>query len=628
MCGIAGFLTKDSTAFDSYYVIKRMTKTLNHRGPDGEGIEVFQSPKFGCVTALGHRRLKIIDLSEKARQPMFNDDKNLSIVFNGELYNYLELKEELLVKGYNFFSSSDTEVILNAYAEWGTGCFERFNGMWALAIFDKKKKKIILSRDRFGKKPLYYYKTPRAFVFASEIKAILKYPGVLRKPNYDKIYRYIARNYRYVDIDEKSFFDNIDQIPKSSYVEIDEYLNITAQKYWQIDPSLIKEEIDEKEAIDTFRDRLMDAVKIRLRSDVPVGCMLSGGLDSTSITSIAYKVFNKRIMTFSGITGEEKGVYDESDYINSVIRETNANFHYIRPEPADVIDTVNEMIYYHDEPVCTVTWYNLYLIARKISKEKVPVILNGHAGDELLAGYWDHYHYNFYELEKSGNTKELEQEMSCWKQNHGRDPSEIEKYRSYINDLEGGRTAEVDRFSDYSYCFEEEIIKKYQRKISLENGYTNLLNRRLYSELFYETVPASLRPEDRNTMSQSIESRSPFLDYKLAEYCFSLPNRFKIRNGVGKWILREAMKGILPEDVRTRKDKSGFIAPADEWFRTINRKQIFDIINSDSFNSRNLFNIKRVNEMFEEHVERKKNHQMVLWQIINLELWFRRFFDA
>jgi len=627
MCGIAGFLTKDSTAFDSYYVIKRMTKTLNHRGPDGEGIEVFQSPKFGCVTALGHRRLKIIDLSEKARQPMFNDDKNLSIVFNGELYNYLELKEELLAKGYNFFSSSDTEVILNAYAEWGTGCFERFNGMWALAIFDKKKKKIILSRDRFGKKPLYYYKTSGEFIFASEIKAILKYPGVLRKPNHDKIYRYIARNYRYVDIDEKSFFDNIDQIPKSSYVEIDEYLNITARKYWQIDPPLIKEEIDEKEAIDTFRDRLMDAVKIRLRSDVPVGCMLSGGLDSTSITSIAYKVFNKRIIAFSGITGEEKGVYDESDYINSVIRETNANFHYIRPEPADVVDTVDEMLYYHDEPVCTVTWYNLYLIAKKISKEKVPVILNGHAGDELLAGYWEHYHYNFYELDKSGNTKELEHEISCWKQNHGRAPSEIEKYRSYINDLEGGRTAEVDRFSDYSYCFKEEIIKKYHRKISLENGYTNLLNRRLYSELFYETVPASLRPEDRNTMSQSIESRSPFLDYKLAEFCFSLPNKFKIRNGVGKWILREAMKGILPEDVRTRKDKAGFIAPADEWFRTINKKQIFDIINSDSFNSRNLFNINRVNEMFKEHVERKKNHQMVLWQIINLELWFRRFFD-
>ena len=628
MCGIAGFLTKDSTAFDSYYVIKRMTEILSHRGPDGEGIEVFQSPKFGCVTAIGHRRLKIIDLSEKARQPMFNEDKNLSIVFNGELYNYLELKEELLAKGYKFFSSSDTEVILNAYAEWGAGCFERFNGMWALAIFDKNKGKVILSRDRFGKKPLYYYKTDTEFVFASEIKSILKYPGVIKKPNYDKIYRYIACNYRYVDIDEKSFFDNIDQVPKSSCVEIDEYLNITARKYWQIDPSLIKEEIDEKEAIDTFRDRLMDAVNIRLRCDVPVGCMLSGGLDSTSITSIAYKVFNKRIITFSGITGEEKGVYDESDYINSIIRETNANFHFIRPGPADVVDTVNEMLYYHDEPICTVTWYNLYLIARKISKEKVPVILNGHAGDELLAGYWDHYHYNFYELEKSGNKTLLKQEIKDWKGNHGRDPSEIDRSKSYITNLVNNSTSEMDRFPDYSYCFKEEIIKKYHRKISLENGYKNLLSRRLYSELFYETVPASLRPEDRNTMSQSIESRSPFLDYKLAEYCFSLPNRFKIRNGVGKWILREAMKGILPEDVRTRKDKSGFIAPADEWFRTINRKQIFDIINSDSFNSRNLFDIKRVNEMFEEHVERKKNHQMVLWQIINLELWFRRFFDA
>ncbi len=601
-----------------------MTGSLAHRGPDDSGLESFTFVD-GRHFALGHRRLSIIDLSTSARQPMWNSNKTLCVVYNGEIYNYIELREELQRAGHVFRTESDSEVLLQAYQQWGADCFSRFNGMWALALIDLNKRKIILSRDRFGKKPLYYFNTGTEFIFASEIKALFHHPAVIKRPNYEKIYRYIAGNYRYVDVDDASYFEGIKQVPKSSYIELDETFNSTSYRYWTLKLNEPPAASDD-EIIASFRDILCDAVKIRLRSDVPVGCMLSGGMDSTSITSIAYKVFNKRIITFSGVTGEEKGVYDESDFINSVIRETNADSHYITPDPADLFSTVDEMLSFHDEPICTVTWFSLFLIAKKIGLEKVPVVLNGHAGDELLAGYWDHYHYHFYELAESGDPA-LEYEIACWKENHGRDPAELERTRAYISRLRQGNAIESERFTDYSSLFTGDAVEKYHRPVRLENPFDAPLNRRLYSELMFETVPASLRPEDRNTMSQSIESRSPFLDYRLAEFAFSLPGRFKIRNGIGKWILREAMKGILPEDVRTRRDKAGFIAPADVWFRTTNREQVHALLNSDSIRSRGLFDIPRINTMFSEHLCGEKNHQMVLWQLINLELWFRRFFD-
>ena len=630
MCGIAGFIKKGQADLDMVSVINAMTGSMVHRGPDDGGYAIL---KYGGrdnkdSVVFGHRRLKIIDLSQNAHQPMMGRSGDLAVTYNGEIYNYLELKDELARKGYSFASSSDTEVILKSYEEWGTGCFGRFNGMWALAIFDRRKRKVVLSRDRFGKKPLYYYRTDRELVFSSEIKAILRYPGVIKKPNHGKIFRYISTNYRYVDIDTESYFEGILQVPKSSFMEIDENLKVKTSYYWRLNTAILNDDITDETAVNDFRDILIDAVRLRLRSDVPVGCMLSGGLDSTSITAIAYKILKNPITVFSGITGNVKGVYDESEYIDSVIKETKAVFHYIRPEPADLFNVVDEMLAFHDEPLSTVTWYSLYLIARKVKLENTPVLLNGHGGDELVAGYWDHYHYNFYDLERNRDTKSLQYELNAWKANHDRDATELERYRKYISDLTANKVNGMSRFPDYSDCFTQEVAGRFRNFTRWEDRGDTLLSKRLYSEMMYETIPASLRPEDRNTMSQSIESRSPFLDHRLAEYCFSLPNRFKIRNGLGKWILREAMKGILPENVRTRKDKSGFIAPVDQWFRTVNKKDVEDLIGSGSFIGRGIFDTTAIHSIYKEHLEGGRNHAMFLWQLINTELWFRRFFDA
>lgn len=631
MCGIAGYINIQPSAERSEDLIQIMTDAAAHRGPDDKGYRLlsFDGEEGGADIAFGHRRLSIIDLSPLGHQPMANRDGSLWIIFNGEIYNYVELREELRTLGHEFISTSDTEVILKAYEEWGTACFARFNGMWALALLDKRRRTVVLSRDRLGKKPLYYYRSSSLLVFGSEIKSLLQHPAVPREPNVEKVFRYLSTNYRYLDLDNASYFKDIFYVPKASFVEIDEHLHWNEQRYWQLEDNIVPRDIPEAQAIDELRDLLTDAVRIRLRSDVPVGCFLSGGMDSTSITCIAYHVLKQPIITFSGVTGDVKGVYDESEYINSVIRHIGAEAHFIRPDPADIFETVNEMLNYHDEPVCTVTWYSLYLIAKKIRQEKVPVMLNGHGGDEILAGYWDYYQYNFHDLEQAGDTATLQEEIRAWAENHHRDMSEIDRYKTYIGQLERGETSEMSRFPDYSFCFKEDVVRQYKRDIHpAVPALPSLLSRRMYSDLMYETVQPVLRVEDRNTMAQSIESRSPFLDYRLAEFCFSLPNTLKIRNGTGKWMLREAMKGILPEDVRTRKDKAGFIAPADEWFRTTNRQQIYDLINSEELKSRDLFDIERLNILFDEHCRGEKNHAMFLWQLINAELWFRKFFDS
>jgi len=615
MCGIVGFITKEKIAKN---VFEEMVSSLHHRGPNDSGYQIIieNSKKL----FFGHTRLSILDISNNAHQPMISENENFILIYNGEMYNYIELKNELKKLGYDFKSSGDSEVVLKSFLEWGNNCFNKFNGMWALAIYDKINKRIILSRDRLGKKPLYYYKGKDKFIFASEIKAILKYPNLDIKPNLKKVYRYLSTNYRYIDIDEESYFENIYHIPKSTYVEIDLDCNMKIEKYWKLS-KFDNYQNKDNEIIEKFRELLIDSVKIRLRSDVPVGCFLSGGMDSTSITSIAYKVLKTPIRTFSGITGKEKGIYDESEFIDEVVREANAKHQYIVPNPEDIFQIVDEMMNYHDEPICTVTWYSLYLIVKKMKDSKVPVVLNGHGGDELLAGYWDHYHYHFYDLNYS------QKEIKAWHENHNRDINEIGKFKTLINNLNTKKIKEINKFPDYSYIFNDEIRKKFNLNIELFTpDSTSLLTQRLYKELFFETVPASLRAEDRNTMANSIESRSPFLDYRLIEFSFNLNNKYKIRNGIGKWILRESMKGILPEKVRTRKDKAGFISPADEWFRTINKNQILTMLNSQELKNMNLFNIDELKKVYNEHLKELKNHQMFLWQLINIFIWYNKFF--
>ena len=622
MCGIVGFITSEEVSENHLH---DMVNTLSHRGPNDKGhykIKELEQDIF-----LGHTRLSILDISNNAHQPMFNEDKNVILIFNGEIYNYVEIRDELKMKGHKFTSTGDTEVVLKSYLEWGTECFRKFNGMWAISLYDKKLHKTILSRDRYGVKPLFYHKNNNSFIYSSEIKSLLKFPNIAKEPNYEKIFRYVSRHYRYVDIDNDTFFKNIIQVPKGCFLEVDNSFNIKITKYWSLQDQITKNNDSDLKVVDDFRNLFIDAVKIRLRSDVEVSCMLSGGLDSTSIASVASKILKKPLTTFSAITGDEKGVYDESDYIKLVAEDINATSHYLIPEPSDMFETINEMLEFHDEPICTATWHMGYLISKDIKEKNISVVLNGHGGDELLAGYWDHYHYYFHTLKKENKLDVLNYEINRWKENHNRNQDELIISEEYINDLLNDKTSETSKFHDYSNAFNMDFQNNYKLDVKLKDISDNILTNRLHKELFFETVPSSLRAEDRNTMSQSIEARSPFLDYRLAEFCYSLPDRFKIREGVGKWLLRESMKGILHEEVRTRKDKAGFKSPTEIWFQTINKGQIYTLIRSKSFINRGIFDTKYIEEIFEEHLNTNSNHQMFLWQVINIELWFRIFFD-
>ncbi|OEU71456.1 MAG: asparagine synthase (glutamine-hydrolyzing) [Desulfovibrio sp. S3730MH75] len=636
MCGITGFFALAPDNSITQDELKNMTRAIRHRGPNDSGCLLIDK-KTGrkalfrdseSTTALdrgeiglGHRRLSILDLSERGQQPMGHAESGVWIVFNGEVYNYVELSKELESLGHRFETTTDTEVVLKAYVEWGGKCFAKFNGMWGLAIYDPRSDKLVLSRDRFGKKPLYYYDSGKYILFASEIKALFTHSKTPKEVNDKKLIDYAGRHYRYVDGDSESFFKDINQVPKGTTLTISSTGVRELNKYWEVAPGpLLTDEYSEQDLVHMFRELLEDAVKIRLRSDVPVGCMLSGGLDSTSITCLAAE-HSADMHTFSGITGS--GCYDESEYIEAVVQKTGSKQQYIYPAPGDLFSILNEMLEFHDEPVCTVSWYCTYVLTKEIGKANIPVILTGHGGDELLAGYWYHYHYHFKDMrEKLGDDSS---EHNAWLRNHKRNPEEYHLERKYVEELAADKSLELKKFSQYVGALSPRL-RENSAKVMPESPFTGSLSRRLYLEMFSEAIPASLRAEDRNMMAFSIENRVPFLDYRLAEFCFRLGNSVKIKDGLGKWLLRESMKGILPEKVRTRKDKTGFNAPFDEWIRNENREQVEELMAANSYVNNEIYDHKKVKELYRKHLS-GENHYMFFWQYINLNLWHNLFFS-
>lgn len=629
MCGLAGFLTGFVTP-ELDESLKQICSTLIHRGPDSSGVWTHVKRKRSM--GLAHTRLSILDLSDLGHQPYSKGSNSIVLSYNGEVYNYLELRLELESLGCEFVSNCDTEVVFEAYRMWGKNAFERFNGMWAIAILDLEQDTLVLSRDRIGQKPLFYYEKDKDIYFASEIKALLEFQkfGLVFTPDYEKVYRQLALSYRYFDSSSDTNYKEVKQVPSGTIMSWNlngEFLG--CHKYWELTQERYLD-ITETEAIDRFRELFFSSVEFRLRSDVDVGCLLSGGLDSTSIACVAHKVLGKDVTLFSGITGELKGVYDESEFIHAIENELGVSSNYIGMKPSELLSVIDEMVQAYDEPVCTVSWYSLYLIVKEIARQNCRVVLSGHGGDELLAGYRDHYHYFFHYLRELGNQKELDYQVACWKEKqHSKSwDDELTWRESYIAEMIGNRDLEHTQFNDYSNVFHSDFLNKYQNYPQYQGYFHDELDRRLRWELLYEVTPTMVKSDDRNTMAHSIESRCPFLDYRLMDFCFALPHHFKIRDGVGKWLLRESMKGILPEKVRTRTDKVGLIAPADLWFRIQNRKDITKLLESHHLCELGdgMLRVDEVKRLFLEHLSGDKNHQMFFWQLLNLNSWFEQYF--
>ena len=641
MCGIFAVLDLDSKNVHLQTLMK-MSNALVHRGPDDCGLtylelggkkrvisgekildEAGRSPLDGLL-AFGHRRLSIIDLSETGHQPMCNETGEIWITYNGEIYNYLELSEELTGKGHLFKSRTDTEVILHAYEEWGLNCLNRFNGMWAFALWDGRRQRLFCSRDRLGIKPLYYLFNGQKFVMASEIKALLQDPAIEREPNHNRIYDYLEHGY--LDHTEETCFKNIYQLKGSHYMTLDlrgtKDLHLNIQRYWDVDRKEPGEGTPFKER---FFELFEDSIRLHMRSDVPVGTCLSGGLDSSSIVMTAKKFISSNShKTFSSCFEDKR--YDEREFIDAVSKIAGTEPHFIFPRAEDLFKEMESLIWHQDEPFGSTSIYAQWNVFKVTKLNHVKVVLDGQGGDELLAGYHNYFGAYLGELLGTFRLQQFFQEFQRIKDLYRY--SHFWLFQYLVRSMVSLQTVKALR------TLTGRKVKWLKRNGTLEEPlifpkkFRNLLFNSLYQSLMYLTLPGYLHYEDRNSMAHSIEARVPFLDYRLVEFVFSLPMDQLIKDGMTKRILREAMSGVLPEAVRTRMDKMGYVTPEDIWFREPLKKEIEDIVESKSFGERGYFDVGEIKKAFAEHCAGRVNLGSTIWRWVNLELWFRTFMDG
>ena len=653
MCGITGIYSLKGNISPEF--IKRMTDLLRHRGPDDEGFlavnsesgEVF--PLIGNDSKvqgqriedfnkpvdlfLGHRRLAIIDLSSAGHQPMCNEDGSLWIIHNGEIYNYLEIGKQLERLGHRLKSQTDTEVVLHAYEEWGTGCLTRFNGMWAFALVDLTKKLIFCSRDRAGVKPFYYVYDNRQFCFASEIKALLELEGFTAEPNDQIIADYLFSGL--IDHTQETFFKNIYQLRPGEYLLFRDN-KLIVQPYWDIEGKEISfarhDDYSER-----FYELLEDAIRLRLRSDVPIGTCLSGGLDSSSIVFLANKLVcdgqnidshmvGERQKTFSSCF--EDPAYDERKYIELVIQQTGAEKNYVFSRGENLLKDLSKLIWHQEEPFGSSSIYAQWNVMRRAKERGVTVLLDGQGGDELLAGYLPSFYPLLGQMVKQMALRRLIREFDAFRKCHRGMPNQFVLgiaaaivpgwVKPFLQRYLNGRMGWAD----------EGLRKRYSRYFPRPEKFKEDLNNYLYHIFRSMILPGLLHYEDRNSMAFSLETRLPFLDYRLVEYIFSLPAGQKLKDGVTKVILRDAMKGKLPDEIRNRMDKMGFGTPEDIWFRTVLREGVSEIIGSKSFAERGYFDVRKVRQAFENHCSGEVNIRSLIWRWVNLELWLRMFIDS
>jgi len=604
MCGVTGIINLDNKEA-SVDLMKAMMLCMKHRGPDDNGIFTDGNVSIGQV------RLSIIDLSSGGHQPMFTNDKRYSIVFNGEIYNYIELREEL--KGlYNFNTATDTEVILAAYLIWGEDCINRFNGMWAFAIYDKFEKSVFISRDRYGVKPLYYYQTDDTFIFASEIKALHKVLKNKLSIDNNTVFEYLV--YNRTDQSCNTFVKEIKRLQHGFNIYIKDG-TVTQRKWYNLAEKLATPWEDPEE----YRSVFSSAVGLRLRSDVPVGVCLSGGLDSSAVTSVILKDYNRSdLYAFSAVYGKDKHG-DESRFINEY--RDMPNLTYVYPTAETFIEEFDDFLDCHFEPVHTMSIYSQFKVMKEASKF-VTVALDGQGADEQLAGY--HYFFSSYFRELLNQFRWM------------RLINEVSQYYKAHNSLFA--------LKYMGFYMMPNALKAYmgsKRNGSLNRDFFNSnnksseLSQQLYDpeslnesllQHFEFKLEHNLKWNDLNSMYFSVELREPFLDYRLVEKTMAGSAEQKINKGYTKWIFREAMKGVLPEVIRLRQDKVGFDNPSGEWLKSLPmRKVITETLNSDVLKTSGFLNMEECKKRYELHLSGKLNISNEIWKWINLDYFLKRF---
>lgn len=548
MCGIAGIFRKDPNAVIDESLLWKMIKIIMHRGPDAQKVWSNQAVGFA------HARLSIIDLDERSNQPMVDLETGRMIVYNGEVYNYLELKEELVKKGYRFHTHSDTEVILKAYDCWGVECLNRFNGMWGFAIYDPKNKQLFAARDRFGVKPFVYAMHPNGdLIFASEPKAITGAFPEFNKPNMPFLSHFVERDF--FACYQDTFYENMYNLLPGHYFIIKNGDIPRQERYWNWTPKLIDSCPSDHEAKEQFQYLLQDAIKLRLRSDVPVGSCLSGGLDSPTIVGLATKLSGKQVSTFSCVYPDMPH-FDESYYIDQIIKRYNTNYHFTTPSHDNFIQAMQNCVFEQDGPTGGPSVLSQRAVM-ELAKGNVIVLLDGQGADEVLGGYHGYFYYSMLShlREKSGTPKfwswlEFYKRSRQINKRMGKHGWSFKHLRSKANDA-------------INFSIPNWENSQLRAMAPFENDDLNTL----LLEHTLANLPNLLHYEDRNSMAFSLETRLPFLDYRLVEFAFSLPHHYKIRGKTTKWLLYNVAKQVLPNTVLNRKDKMGYTTPGHNWFR-------------------------------------------------------------
>jgi asparagine synthase (glutamine-hydrolysing) len=614
MCGIAGYFGGKNLETDT---IKVALSVLLRRGPDNQNYKKYRIEDSKSLHFF-HTRLSIIDLDPRSNQPL--EDNLFSIVFNGELYNYLEIKKSLESKGIKFATLSDTEVILKGYQVYGKDLFNIMEGMWALCIYDKKKKEIVISRDRFSEKPLYYYISKEGFYFSSDVKVI----KILSKDSFafnnKRLVSGLVCGYKsYYKNQEETFFQNIKNLPSAHFAVIDLLFNFSIKKYWEPNTKKNKN-LKEDEIIFNAKKLLFNSIKIRLRSDVPSAFCLSGGLDSGSLVSIAAKKFNSKINSFSLIDNNDER-YNEKKNIDLIVSDVGANHHEVKLEKkSNNLNYLRELINYKSAPLSTITSYLYSYLQKEISDKGFKVSFSGTAADEIFTGYYDHHLQYLHDV---NNTEYFDSGLANFKkyikplvrnkflQNENlyiQDPS----FRGHI----------YDNFYEFTELLHPDIKDEFAFDFQEEEFCSDLsLNRRL-NELFHENIPVILDEEDSNSMFYSIENRSPFLDSKLIDFLNSVETKYLIKDGYTKKILRDISAGYLVDSVRMDRQKKGFNSSVHSIF-DFNDKDFYETILNKKNKIYDFVDNFKVRKMLQQ--DNGENHySKFIFSLINLNIFFEK----
>ena len=606
-----------------------MLDVIKHRGPDDSGTFISESNEV----IFGHARLSIIDI-KNGQQPMCSPDKRYTIVFNGEIYNFLELRQSLVQRGHQFETYSDTEVLLHMYMEYGAAMLNRLNGMFALAIYDNIEETTFIARDHFGIKPLYYYDDAEIFAFASEIKALLQHPGISAIREESNLQEYLTFQ---MVLGKETLFQNIYKLEPAHYIIIKNHQIVEEKEYWSLNY-----DIDDSKSEEEFSDELLlllqNSASIQIRSDVPLGAYLSGGIDSSLVSILASQFYYGQLKTFTGgfkIAPE----YDETAYANIVSDKINSDHYEIFPTANDFIDNFEKLIYHMDEPAAGPGLFSQYMVS-KLASEHVKVVLGGQGGDEIYGGY-ARYAVAYLEQCLKGAIFETQEEG-----NHIVTLKSIIKnlpsLRQYVpmvkNQFSKGLFESmderyfrlVDRSPNLSKIYSDDFITKREDAVITEK-FSKIFNRPDTSSYFNKMtyfdmkslLPALLHVEDRVSMAVSIESRVPILDRRIVELAAKMPPTMKFSGGKTKHMLIQAVKNIVPRQIVERKDKMGFPTPLNEWMAGPLRSYVLDILTSQKARERGIYKVAQIEKQLNDSAKFSRD----LWGVLNVEQWHRTFID-